>query len=143
MTAIEEAREALAKWDGSSFPDVGYAYLAKSLRALIAEVERLSAPPSDDEREALTKVLLGVHPDTVLHDWGPRVIDARQNAERVIDAGFRRQGPITKSAALKGYYTIPERQRKRLTFESWLAALEATERVRSTVPSTTEQEQEQ
>jgi len=86
---------------------------------------------TDDEREALDQIMReadGCWPD----------------AREAILATFRRQGPITKSAARKGYYTIPERQRKRLTFESWLAALEAAERARSAVPSTTEQaEQEQ
>lgn len=67
MTAIEEAREAL-KLDlgmrlspGDSLYPMsarGVQRLRDALDALIAEYERLSVPPSDDEREALAELRL-------------------------------------------------------------------------------------
>lgn len=65
-----------------------------ALRALIAEHERLTAPPTDDEREALARLLRG---DVGIGGmpW-ETVADAyRKSADRAIAAGFRRQGPIT------------------------------------------------
>lgn len=110
------------------------------------EIIESSVPLSDDEREALAEIVArairaGRYSGKMVATPQPREwhnpVDLR-DGRRAVDAILasdvwrnRRQGPITKSAALKGYYTIPEQQRKRLTFESWLAALEATERARS------------
>jgi len=188
MTVIEEAREArdearnhVEHFALSEGDATRVTRLADVIDALIAEYERLSVPPSDDEREEpdlpnghapverLSLYLARRIRDDEREAWtDERIreafiydggeseyhdpIDGAREQRRIAGAIFdtwlakhdaellRRQGPITKSAALKGYYTIPEQQRKRLTFESWLAALEAAERVRSAVPSTTEQE---
>lgn len=101
MTAIEEARAALAKWDRSSFPDAGYAYLAESLRTLIAEYERLSVPPSDDEREALARVIRENRSIAkIMGDGYVSVMQAGDDeiADAILASDVwrnRRQGPIT------------------------------------------------
>jgi len=98
MTAIEDARAALARLDdpkhGSDWSGWDYAAdLETAIRPLIAEHERLTTPPADDEMEPLT----GVIRDSI-DRWGdlfPTPEVARYVADDVEAAGFRRQGPIT------------------------------------------------
>jgi hypothetical protein len=100
MTAIEDARTALAKLESVALGD---ALSARALRDLIAEHERLTAPPTDDEREAqrgtpedpqdsLARVIWESSRDDegTISATGANIV-----ARAVIAAGFRRQGPTT------------------------------------------------
>lgn len=111
MTALEDAREALAGFNGGDFThQQGYpgmaAGLARALAALIAEherallreesaltvIERLTAPPTGDEREALIAWIDAWYDRTA----GPGESWVTSDlADAFIAAGFRRQGPIT------------------------------------------------
>lgn len=93
MTAIEDAREALGEMEAARTireQALGRARVKAALRALIAEHERLTAPPTDDEREALVHLLF----DQVPEDWDENDIGIL--ADAILEGGFRRQGPITK-----------------------------------------------
>jgi hypothetical protein len=103
MTAIEDGRAALETWqlarrEGLKPWARGDA-LFKALSALIAEHEPPTAPPTDDEREALEKTLAPLlwHSDYApgIGDKGDYATDPRNAAQAVFAAGFRRQGPIT------------------------------------------------
>jgi hypothetical protein len=101
MTAIEDARAALAHWDDVydlTKPEVVGQRLANALGALIAEHEHLTAPPTDDEREALADVWAVEHGGSGQPDRHVRV--GYPLADAVLAAGFRRQGPITDAKRL-------------------------------------------
>lgn len=112
MSALEGARAARDKFDSAEMKwDDSPVALRNALDALIAEhealcsrhdenvgaidrllaerAERLTAPPTDDEREALEKVIKA-------NDG--RILALKQvheTADAILAAGFRRQGPIT------------------------------------------------
>jgi hypothetical protein len=86
MTAIEDARTALAKLESVALGD---ALSARALRDLIAEHERLTAPPTDDEREQLDQIMA-----EACGYWPP--------ARAMILERFRRQRPITDAMVLAG-----------------------------------------
>lgn len=186
MSAIEEARTVEVRtqergresWAISLTTETSTGGYTDTIRMTEAEAravyaalgERLSAPPSDDERETLTELrlaaeaqrdayarmlelgqgvgMLGVrHPEMfeAMLAWGER--SENEHADTVLDLLdrldaelLRRQGPITDEAVERAWIAYrdelgpEERVRMR-------AALEAAERVRSAVPSTTEQEQ--
>ena len=98
MNVIDNARAALAEFDRDQ-PDYrselqNHVDLGVALRALIAEYERVTAPPTDDEREALLDgawQAISGRGDA----WGGCA--ERDKVIRVADfaAGFRRRGPIT------------------------------------------------
>ena len=118
MTAIEDARaEAFKRYDGDrvvsevtgeeeSFDDWGYAETAR--QAFVAGVEwtreALTAPPTDDEREALRKQarehIEKKRPSW--HDNGVGIVQGSHYRSGFVDgaewAGLRRQGPITDAA---------------------------------------------
>lgn len=126
MTAIEDARAALAKlideakywldriegeWGrGKSYDALlaegdedalVIAGAAAALDALIAEHERLTTPPTDDEREALARTVYywDVSEDVGSQAWEQLTENQRdvwrEAADAILAAGFRRQGPIT------------------------------------------------
>ena len=95
MTAIEDARAALGAFVPSPRTEPEYSAAWVALRELIAEHERLTTPPSDDEREALADLIEGVGiyiPGSHGHDY----IHPGKAADAILVAGFRRQGPITE-----------------------------------------------
>ena len=122
MTAIEDARAALAKHEHACDEAeriVGVRpaddVVTVALRELIAEHERLTTPPSDDEREALARAHFydwrRIHPGTLT--WATYGESHKQRfydlADVAIGAGFRRQGPITDAqvdAALDSWFGI-------------------------------------
>lgn len=124
LTAIEEARAALAKWDADD-PDVDFPStieagvgLEMAIRALIAEHERLTAdrdymvtnaeglyrsgvrmqaeserlttPPTDDEREALAAAEF---PEGEFTNWAT-ILAFREAYLRGFDVGLRRERPV-------------------------------------------------
>lgn len=72
------------------------------------EIERLTAPPTDDEREALAQVIfLAKYPGSA--DAWDRASDSDKSlwyrkADPILAAGFRRQGPITDEWEYKPGY---------------------------------------
>lgn len=131
-------------------------------RAVYAALgERLSVPPSDDEREALEAIwddgnavgLDGwVGPGRGTEPVDEYAIQARARAIEKHAAALRRQGPITDEVVEAAKWAIAkERFRRAGISVLWVdrvdadlceadarAALEAADRVRSAVPSTTE-----
>lgn len=114
MTALEDARVTLAGFNGGDFthpqgcPGMA-AGLARALAALIAEYERLTAPPTGDEREALVALELASF-SKVMSDGYPSLVyrTNEQAADVVLAAGFRRQGPITDALiALEDVASLP------------------------------------
>jgi hypothetical protein len=118
MTTEHEARaEAFKRYDGDrtidentgvevSHVDWGYAEMER--QAFIAGVEwaaeRLSVPPSDDDREALTQAALDSERLRQIAEWFSMEQGHEETAKRVnliadrldrLAVGFRRQGPIT------------------------------------------------
>lgn len=105
-----------------------------------AEVERLTTPPTDDEREALIAEVT----TTLLDRIGAQRLSADLVRGVVTEwerrAGFRRQGPITDAmadAANQEWHDFvwgpeePLSQRDLgITRQAWKAALEAAERAR-------------
>ena len=104
MTAIEDARAFLEPWGAD--PDENVPRAVRVVRALIAEHERLTASPADDEREA-----------AALHLWDEGLVRPESLAFSVVDAliaegYFRRQGPITDAqvdAAARSNYRFQNR----------------------------------
>jgi hypothetical protein len=90
MSALDDARtRIIAKLD--RIPDSDAVTLDKAdVRALIAEHERLTAPPTDVERSMLEATI-----SDALFDWDGDTRPAGRITEYVLAAGFRRQGPIT------------------------------------------------
>ncbi len=139
MTAIEDARAALVNFDAHGVifgPDV-----ATALRALIAEHERLTTPPTDDEREALAAEM-EAEADKWSPQWTPTAAILRKAA-----TALRRQGPITDALqramfdveskhhfhgvqCLCGFESHRSRSRTEHITGEVLAALEAAERAR-------------
>lgn len=119
MTAIEDAR-ALATRLEDPTSRWGDTDAARVVRALIAEYERLTAPPTDDEREALEewsfehRPILSMRDGSIAsckcmdrvfitgqEDWDQHIADA------ILASGFRRQGPVTDAqveAAARVFY---------------------------------------
>ena len=105
MSALEDARAALAE-DRDYVVSNRERLLEEILEALIAELERLTTPPTDDEREALVNALLGSR-FFDSHDWagtgswpGWEYIqwELGELADDILASEvwrFRRQGPIT------------------------------------------------
>ena len=91
MTAIEDARAALASWVSTEEPT--YPELSRNGWALYEALSALTTPPTDEEMEPLTVIIR----DSI-ERWGdlfPTPDVARYVADDVEAAGFRRQGPIT------------------------------------------------
>lgn len=101
MSAIKDARAALVRlddprhgrdWSGWDYADD----LQRVLRGLVAEYERLTTPPTDDEREALIRrEEQGYDPEYVvmLQELNPNepTWSARVQARHAWLRGFRRQ----------------------------------------------------
>ena len=99
MSTPEDARARLRAWvtpDGAGYyyPEGGE--LDADLLAILDDHERLTAPPTCDEREALRAALFAW--------WDSLSEDSEVVADPLLDvilatlAGFRRQGPITDVA---------------------------------------------
>ena len=69
-------------------------------RQRIAALERLTAPPTDDEREALADLIEGVGV-YISGSHGHDYINPGKAADAIIAAGFRRQGPTPTVDAWK------------------------------------------
>jgi hypothetical protein len=101
MTALEDARAALAGLDdpnhGRDWSGWDYVlYLEKPLRALADEYERVTTPPTEDEREVLRRILF----DDRTFRTTEQIVDG------ILAAGFRRPGPVTDAeveAALRAW----------------------------------------
>lgn len=157
MTAIEAARALVdhtdeMKAEGLRYPRTPHWQRAMGIvRALIAEheralvvlreryghasledAERLTAPPTDDEHEALIALVNDARLRPGTGRTLPEVV-----ADVILAAGFRRRGPITAAmveVAEAVAFQFPD-SAEYVTFEDWRlarmrAALEAAERAR-------------
>jgi bacterioferritin-associated ferredoxin len=139
VSAIEDARAALAQYDRASIHTVltTVPAVAQTLRELIAEherlaatveghggwnewiaehvrvteeLERLTAPPADDEREALAAVIHQAHHD----GCNEYTIEDGAYADAILAAGFHRQWQIADAqveaaaGARRCSWSIPE-----------------------------------
>ena len=96
------------------------------------EIERLTAPPTDDERHALevaVREALGLTATT---------LGVRRVVDSLVDAGFRRQGPITDAeleAAAKSLSSLSDDEWAEVGHQEhmkfyWVAARQALEAAR-------------
>jgi hypothetical protein len=143
MTALDDARAARAKFDNAEMKwDDSPVVLRNALDALIAEHERLTAPPTDDEREALGRRVREVWVEWAQEQAEPKPSwlvpwDELGPADREVDmrigealAGFRRQGPITdaqvEAASVAMYRAGAGRYANMVAIGRWMrVALEA------------------
>lgn len=113
MSALENARALLPEnhigWDCDGSASVCDRRV-EALRDLISEVERLTAPPTDDERKAMLESIeagMEYYAREDIPEDG--LTEVEQIADFLIDAGFRRRAPITDEmvdAALNGYLEL-------------------------------------
>jgi hypothetical protein len=125
-SALEDAKTALSNFDQAgvntvltTVPAVVY-----TLRELIAEHERLTTPPSDDEREALGRRVREIWVEWAQEQENPKPSwlvpwDGLSDADREVDmrigealaAGFRRQVPITDAPRVVHDAIVAEQKR--------------------------------
>jgi hypothetical protein len=105
MSAIEDARAALAQYDRASIHTVltTVPAVAQTLREMIAEAERLTAPPADDEREALAVVIHQAHHD----GCNEYTLEDGAYADAILAAGFHRQWQITDAQVKAALEFVP------------------------------------
>lgn len=87
-------------------------------------IERLTTPPTDDEREALADLIesVGVYiPGSHGHDY----VNPGKAADAILAAGFRRQGTITDEVVEKAYRAYLDANRVPERFEHYLAKMRA------------------
>jgi hypothetical protein len=127
MTAIEDARtEAEQRHARGELYDLSKSRLTTFVEGAAWAIERLTAPPSDDERETLSAF---IDRDLAWAEGDPDKL-AQALIERF--PGFRRQGPITDEqveAAIRGFDaapdSIPDEMPQEATRRYFRAALEA------------------